>query len=1107
MAVPTVTALDLSSGPAGTLVTITGTNFDNRVTRVTFGSVSCGTNFAVLSTTVLSAWVPAGSGTVYVTVTNPEGTSANSVQWTYSTYYGGTGSAPTVSGLATVPPTAPPQSVYTDGRGGDTVTITGTNFTTTQAVYFGGAMAEFTVVSSTSITAIAPPGSGTVDVIVVTLYGTSTNTAADNFLYPTVSVPTITSLVPASGLEGDAVTINGTGFDTAGAVEFGTVPAVFLILSSTQIRCFVPFGLTAGTTYDVAVTNSGGVNTNTVNDNFTYATLGTLKTTATNLQTSPSEGWTTTNPVSVTLTATYVGGPGVESTWYRLDDGAATKYTTAISVSRTTLGEGSHKVEYWSVGLDGTIEPTNVGWVNMVASTTASGLTATAAIGAIVYGWTPINIPGARYDVCIGTSNPPSTTPVAVVNTTTYTHKIAADATAVYCRVRLLMPDGTYGAYSSVVGPTTSLTLVATDLADDSITLAKLAPTIIPPVLYTGAALPTLPDAQYPEGTILYWTNYDTLYKTTTGLVGSWVKLIATNDLQDDAVTADKIYANTITAGEIAAGAIGAEELAANSVYAKNLVVADYENLIPNSNSEFDPTGKDTAYNSADIDFRGVTSVDKYRGTYSRRRAGTGTGSLDDTYIELCRPIPCKVGDKFRFTAWSKCSATQTSYGCRLQIFGLNSAFGEVAADNTLSTYNSTTTWTEQVVSHTVADSTVQYVVARAVYNGSSTGPTYGYFDDLLMRKSLGGQLIVDGTLSANAIYGGTITGADINVERALTLGSGGVIQTASSNERIVLAESTRDYLALYTGQAIENEGGRLEVSGSASQLQTILKSPAISGSPGSSLYLMCSTGPLSSALLYGDIIGIGNGIYGDVDDGVVHLYGAVNMGPSRASNVWREWDFFGTAGEHSTGNSSDIWQWLQLDSYSVAAYDGGANHPGCMSFTTGTGADDGGRCYTNTTSFTLPSTDSEDYCEFTFRCPALVANARINFGFRDWWTADGSDTPPAGSYGAYINIRGTTLYGKVVSNGTQFTTGSSYTLSTGTWYTARVVCTKTAILNQTAFYLYSEAGATLWSATLAYRPSTVPLMHGLNFYNVGTSAQNMLIMDYMNFCLEARSR
>jgi len=1089
VAVPTVTALDLSSGPAGTLVTITGTNFDNRVTRVTFGSVSCGTNFAVLSTTVLSAWVPAGTGTVYVTVTNPDGTSANSVQWTYSTYYGGSGSAPTVGGLN------PTQSAYTDGRGGDSVTITGTYLTTAQAVYFGGAMAEFTVVSATSITAIAPPGSGTVDVIVVTLYGTSTNTVNDNFLYPTVSVPTITSLVPASGLEGDAVTINGTGFDTAMSVEFGTVPAVFLILSSTQIRCFVPFGLTAGTTYDVAVTNSGGVNTNTSGDNFTYSSLGTLKTTATNLQTSPSEGWTTTTPVSVALTAVYPPWPTntyVESTWYRLNDGAATKYTSAISFDRTTLGEGSHKLEFWSVGLDGTVEPTNVGWVNMVASTTATGLTATAAIGAIVYGWTPINIPGARYDVCIGTSNPPSTTPVAVVNTTTYTYKIAAGATAVSCRVRLLMTDGTYGAYSSVVGPTTSLTLVATDLADEAISTAKLAPSLRPPPLL--ATAPSLPSASYPTGSYYYNTTDNILYVTNNGT--SWSVASPTTTV-----------AAKILAGVIEAGAIGAEELAANSVYAKNLVVADYENLIPNSNSEFDPTGKDTAYNSADIDFRGVTSVDKYRGTYSRRRAGTGTGSLDDTYIELCRPIPCKVGDKFRFTAWSKCSATQTSYGCRLQIFGLNSAFAEVAADNTLSTYNSTTTWTEQVVSHTVADSTVQYVVARAVYNGSSTGPTYGYFDDFLMRKSLGGQLIVDGTLSANAIYGGTITGADINVERALTLGSGGVIQTASSNERIVLAESTRDYLALYTGQAIENEGGRLEVSGSASQLQTILKSPAISGSPGSSLYLMCSTGPLSSALLYGDIIGIGNGIYGDVDDGTIHLYGAVNMGPSRASNIWREWDFFGTAGEHSTGNSSDIWQWLQLDSYSVAAYDGGANHPGCMSFTTGTGADDGGRCYTNTTSFTLPSTDSEDYCEFTFRCPALVANARINFGFRDWWTADGSDTPPAGSYGAYINIRGTTLYGKVVSGGTQFTTGSSYTLSTGTWYTARVVCTKTAILNQTAFYLYSEAGATLWSATLAYRPSTVPLMHGLNFYNVGTSAQNMLIMDYMNFCLEARSR
>jgi hypothetical protein len=51
-------------------------------------------------------------------------------------------------------------------------------------VFFGDADAEFTVDSPTGITAVAPPGSpGTVQVKVATAYGTSADTAADDYTY------------------------------------------------------------------------------------------------------------------------------------------------------------------------------------------------------------------------------------------------------------------------------------------------------------------------------------------------------------------------------------------------------------------------------------------------------------------------------------------------------------------------------------------------------------------------------------------------------------------------------------------------------------------------------------------------------------------------------------------------------------------------------------------------------------------------------------------------------------------------------------------------------------------------------------------------------------
>jgi hypothetical protein len=74
--IPTVTGLNPTSGPIGTTVTITGTNFVG-VTSVTFGGVSA--TFTVVSSTQITATVPAGTppGVVDVRVTNAAGTSPN----------------------------------------------------------------------------------------------------------------------------------------------------------------------------------------------------------------------------------------------------------------------------------------------------------------------------------------------------------------------------------------------------------------------------------------------------------------------------------------------------------------------------------------------------------------------------------------------------------------------------------------------------------------------------------------------------------------------------------------------------------------------------------------------------------------------------------------------------------------------------------------------------------------------------------------------------------------------------------------------------------------------------------------------------------------------
>jgi sugar lactone lactonase YvrE len=70
------------------------------------------------------------------------------------------------------------------GLGGTTVTITGNGFLPGSSVAFGSTPAKsVTYVGATTLTAVAPPGIGRVDVTVSTTFGTSGATPADQFSY------------------------------------------------------------------------------------------------------------------------------------------------------------------------------------------------------------------------------------------------------------------------------------------------------------------------------------------------------------------------------------------------------------------------------------------------------------------------------------------------------------------------------------------------------------------------------------------------------------------------------------------------------------------------------------------------------------------------------------------------------------------------------------------------------------------------------------------------------------------------------------------------------------------------------------------------------------
>ncbi len=240
---PTITSLSPSFGnPAGgTTVTITGSNFSTAGTTTVFFGSTQATTVTVISATTIVVVAPAGAlGTaVNVAVVNPSGLSTTSVgAFAYVV-------APTVTAIS---PT------LGSAGGGTAVTITGSGFQPGATVTIGGAAATgVTVVSSTTITASSPAGTGGPVAVVVTNADGQSGTLANGFSFLTVTSVSPTN-GPASG--GRIVTVTGSGFLSGATVAFGGSSATVNSLSSTQIVVLTPAHTPGAVT--VVVTNPGG---------------------------------------------------------------------------------------------------------------------------------------------------------------------------------------------------------------------------------------------------------------------------------------------------------------------------------------------------------------------------------------------------------------------------------------------------------------------------------------------------------------------------------------------------------------------------------------------------------------------------------------------------------------------------------------------------------------------------------------------------------------------------------------------------------------------------------------------------------------------------------
>jgi hypothetical protein len=326
--VPRLTGISTTRGPTsgGTSITIIGTGFTG-VTTVSFGSTAAG-SFAVNSGTSITATSPAVlAGTVDVTVTNAGGTSATSAadQFTFI-------APPTITGVS---PNSGPLA------GGNWVTVTGTDLSTTNRVSIGDSTTAFNVLSNTSLSVYIPAGESaeTVSIVVTTIGGTSTRTSADQYTYlAPPPAPVVTGISPNTGtaLGGTTVTITGTGFTNVVYVSFGGYAAQsFTINSDTSITAVTPALYYDGTVDVTVQTLASGWSATVPADQFTYADA-TPTVTGVSPNTGSAAGGDTVTITGTGFTNAYdVSFGGLSAAFTVNNDGSITAITPATSADGT----------------------------------------------------------------------------------------------------------------------------------------------------------------------------------------------------------------------------------------------------------------------------------------------------------------------------------------------------------------------------------------------------------------------------------------------------------------------------------------------------------------------------------------------------------------------------------------------------------------------------------------------------------------------------------------------------------------------------------------------------------------------------------------------------
>jgi hypothetical protein len=262
------------------------------------------------------------------------------------------------------------------------------------------------------------------------------------------------------------------------------------------------------------------------------------------------------------------------------------------------------------------------------------------------------------------------------------------------------------------------------------------------------SSLPTLPDAAYPAGAIVYLTTDQKLYRSTGS---AWTKATDGADIVTDSITAGQINAAAVGTSELASNAVTAEKISASQITVSQLVENYGDNLFPNGTSEVAPpcTGC-AAESTSEFVYRSTSAA--AAGTYGRRITNLETLSAE---------AGAYPGEKFSF----QLSARKTGGTVNLRIDFYVSGTWQLMG-TPVQIFSDSGTFSSYEVKATAPSNTTRVRFAAYAWNGNTTAD----FDNLYARRQVDSKDLADASLLAQHFTDSSISWHDLDHRQTGTI-------------------------------------------------------------------------------------------------------------------------------------------------------------------------------------------------------------------------------------------------------------------------------------------------------------------------------------------------